>query len=147
MQIRHLRPTMGYHWESGNNDHSIDESIYFHLPSKTLISKLDLCYPPQQFENWIDKNGIQVFKSPSVTSKGPSYAMIRTDILNSWLMEENLCIVWIIGGEKQLFYGEGNKYKINEFSGLYSTVDNNITKGDMWFLNIRERNGSHIKTN
>ena len=145
LQVKHLCPTMEYHWESGNDDHSIDESIHFYLPSKTLISKLNLYYPPQQFENWVDKNGIQVFKSPSITSKGPSYAMIRTDALNTWLTKENLCMVWIIGGEKQLFYGEGDIYKINEFSGVYSTMCSNKIKGDMWFLKIRERNGSNIK--
>ena len=44
LKIKHLCPTMEYSWESGNTDHSIDESISFFLPSKTLIDKLHLHY-------------------------------------------------------------------------------------------------------
>ena len=81
LKIKHLCPTMEYNWESGNTDHSIDESISFYLPSKTLIDKLHLHFPPKQFEYWINNVKSPIFHNPSIKSKGPSCALIKTDVL------------------------------------------------------------------
>ena len=133
IKIKHLRPTMEYIWESGNGNHFIDETISFYLPSKTLIDELNLYYPPKQYEDWVS-NSIPAFKNPSIKSKGPSYALVKTDVLNTWLDRDNLCVVWLIGGEKRL-YAQDSKGKKHDFSGVYFSDNGNI-KGDLWFLSI-----------
>ena len=138
LNINYLCPFMEYYWESGNTDYSIDETISFYLPSKTLIDKLDLHYPPGQFEHWVNKNNISIFKDPSIVSKGPSCPLVKTDVLNSWLNKENLCLVWLIGGEKRLYGKDSMKGKRHDFSGVYYFDDNNQITGDIWFLGMSE---------
>lgn len=134
LNIKHLRPVMEYNWESGNTDYSIDETISFYLPSKTLIDKLNLHCPPGQFECWVNNNKIPVFKDPSVTLNGPSCPLVKTNILNSWLKQDNLCLVWLIGGERRL-YGKDMTGKKHAFSGVYFTNGDQI-EGHMWFHDI-----------
>ena len=135
LDISHLRPVMEYNWESGSTDHSIDETISFYVPSKTVINKLNLQYLPGQFEAWVNNEKIPIFKDPSVTSKGPSCPLVKTDILNSWLNKDNLCLVWLIGGEKRLYEQDSMTGKRHDFSGIYFTNVDEI-EGDMWFLDI-----------
>ena len=131
-EIKHFVPVSHYTWES--EDHSMDKGISFYLPSQILIDKLNLCYPPGQYKYWKDKNNYPVFTDPSICSVGPSSALIKTDILNSWLAQEKLCLVWLIGGEKRL-YGTDYSGKRHDFSGVYFT-DNDQIKGDIWFLDM-----------
>ena len=140
LSIKHLRPVMEYNWESGSTDYSIDETISFYLPSKTLINKLNLQCLPGQFEAWVNSNKIPVFKDPSVTLKGHSCPLVKTDILNSWLNQDNLCLVWLIGGEKRL-YGQNSMIgKRHDFSGIYFNNNNKI-EGNLWFLGISSWGG------
>ena len=137
LPIKNLCPFARYEWEFGNTDYSIDETISFYLPSKTLIDKLDLYYPPRQFEHWVNKDNIPIFKDPSIVSKGPSCPLMKTDILNSWLNKDNLCLVWLIAGEKRLYGKDGMPLKRHDFNGVYF-FDNNQITGDIWFLDMLE---------
>ena len=132
LKLKHLCPLMEYSWEGGNTDQSIDQAISFYLPSKTLIDKLALYYPQKQFEDWVNSDGVSVFKNPSIKSKGPPYALIKTDTLNSWLKKDNLCVVWLIGGEKRI-YEKDLKGKRHDFSGIYFNKNDKI-EGKLWFL-------------
>ncbi len=132
---KYLCPIREYSWESGNADHSIDESISVYLPTKILIDKLKLYYLPGQFEYWVNNDGTPIFKNPSIKSKDPSYALIKTDVLNTWLDQDNLCLIWLIGGEKRLYGKDSMTGKRHVFSGVYFTNGDKI-EGTMWFLNI-----------
>ncbi|MDE0118794.1 MAG: hypothetical protein OXM55_02150 [Bdellovibrionales bacterium] len=136
IQLKYLHPIITYRWSTRLKDNSIDEDIYFYLPSKTLIDKLNLYYPPKQFENWVNSNQIPVFKNPSLKEKGPSYPLIKKDVLCEWLNKENLCLVWLIGGQKSLCRAKPGLFKNHNFSGVYFTNGDQI-EGNMWFLDIQ----------
>ena len=136
LNIKHLCPSIEYNWESGNTDYSIDKTVSFYLPSKTLIDKLSLKCFPGQFGNWVNNDNTLVFRDPSIKLKGPSCPLVETDILNSWLSKDNLCLVWLIGGEKRLYEKDSMSGKLHEFSGIYFTNDDQKITGDMWFLDI-----------
>ena len=140
LSIKHLRPVMEYNWESGSTDYSIDETISFYLPSKTLINKLNLKYPPGKLDHWVNNNKIPIFKDPSVALKGPSCPLVKTDILNSWLNQDNLCLVWLIGGEKLLYGQNSMTGKRHDFSGIYFNKNNKI-EGNLWFLDTSSWGG------
>ena len=72
-------------------------------------------------------------------SKGPSYALIKTDVLNTWLNQKKICLVWLISGAKLLEedYNEQKKGIRHNFSGVYF-VDNDKVKGNFWFLNVKQ---------
>lgn len=133
--VKHIVPIAKYQWESGSLDHSITKSISFYLPSKTLIDGLDLSATSgEKVSEWVDSNGNLAFFDPSVFEQGPSYALIRTDVLMPWLEQQGLQLVWLVGGEKYLSTNRASKfYGRLVFSGDYFiTADG--PKGNNWFI-------------
>ncbi|GAA0431319.1 hypothetical protein GCM10008934_21020 [Virgibacillus salarius] len=134
INVKHLIPTNQYEWESGSTDNSIDETISLYLPNKQFVSDLGLNLKPYSSNLWLDMEGSTAFIDPSVNETGPSYGLIRSDLLDQWLEKNNLQIVWLVGGEKQLFTYMADKfYGRLVYSGLY-TVSNDNIDGEMWFI-------------
>lgn len=137
--MRHLVPIAKYEWESGNEDHSITDNISFYLPSKTLISGLDLSAASGKVGQWVDTNNQLAFFDPSVLEQGPPYAVIRTDLLLSWLEQQGLQLVWLVGGEKYLSANKSAKfYGRLVFSGAYLITEHG-PKGNLWFIREEPR--------
>lgn len=134
INVKYHVPVNEYEWESGSVDHSLDESISFYMPSSKLIADLhltniDIINPGA----WTNDTGELVFLDPSVMNEGPSYGLIRKDIIQKWLEENNLLLVWLIGGEKQLFTEMAEKfYGRLVYNGMFALIDNEI-KGELWF--------------
>ena len=127
----YFAPVSQYEWESGNQDHSVDRSLSFYLPAKELVESLDL-RRTDDFGSWRDNERV-IFCDPSIKEYGPSYALVDSRKLNKWLEENELDIIWLIGGEKGLFSSDA--YKSHGFliySGLFKLVDNTPT-GSLWF--------------
>lgn len=99
---KYIIPVSEYSWERGNVDYSIDETLSIYLPAKELVNELGMERGPNEFGNWRVGEDI-VFTDPSVEEYGPSYALMKTDALEEWMARNNLRILWLIGGEKQLF--------------------------------------------
>lgn len=132
INVEYHVPVCEYEWESGSADHSIDESIRFYMPSPKLVNDLSLfnCINPGE---WTNIKGELVFLDPSTMKEGPSYGLIRKDIMQQWLEENDLQIVWLIGGEKQLFTYRADKfYGRLVYSGMF-TLTENVIKGELWF--------------
>lgn len=53
---------------------------------------------------------------PSELENDPSAAFIKAGHLDKWLVENDLQLIWFIGGEKQIFNGKGNVSKRLEFN-------------------------------
>nr|WKN34363.1 NACHT domain-containing protein [Tunicatimonas sp. TK19036] len=131
--LKHFRPVSQYEWERGT-DYSIDESLYFFLPAKELVEDLGLKTQANIFGNWVDDKSETVFFDPSLTQDGSSYALMRKDILTNWLLKNDLEIVWLVGGSKQLFRSHGDGfYGEVEFSGFYHIQNSGIV-GDLKFV-------------
>jgi len=117
--VKHFIPFAKYEWEDGGNDYSLNSSIYFHMPAKELIQDMDLARPPGQWGSW-EHEGELVFFDPSLEEYGPSYALMRSDILQNWLEDNDMEIVWLIGGEKQMFSsGASQFFGRLVYSGLF----------------------------
>ncbi len=134
IKVKHLVPINQYEWESGSTDQSIDDSISLYLPNKHLINELDISLKPYETGIWLDSKENPAFIDPSANTTGPSYALIRSDLLEQWLAKSDLQLVWIIGGEKYLFTNMAQKsYGKLIFSGIY-TISNNNLEGEMCFI-------------
>lgn len=144
---KHFVPISKYEWESGSTDHSLDHSLSFYLPAKELVESLDLRRTDNDFGAWENDGGV-IFCDPSIKKYGPSYALMDSQKLGEWLDENGLDILWLIGGEKQLFspgFGAGNFYGRLIYSGLFRLV-NGVPTGSLWFEKEepRERTGLEV---
>ncbi len=131
--VKHLVPISKYEWESGGVDYSLDSSLGFYLPAKELIEGLDLVRSHEQIGEWADKSNQTVFLDPSLNETGASYALIRSETLQVWMDKNDFELVWLIGGEKQLYGSYSSKfYGRLEFSGIYQ-LGKGSPSGDIWF--------------
>ena len=129
---KYFVPVSQYEWETGNQDHSIDKSLSFYLPAKELVESLELRRVNNDFGSWRDDDGV-IFRDPSIEKYGPSYALMDSRKLNEWLNENELDILWLIGGEKTLFLSYPHKfYGSLIYSGLFKLVGS-IPSGSLWF--------------
>ena len=92
---------------------------------------MDLSRPPGQWGRWEYKKQL-VFFDPSLEEYGPSYALMRTEKLQKWLEDNDLEIVWLIDGEKQMFSsGVGQFFGRLVYSGLFK-YENGKPVGNVW---------------
>ncbi|MFD2672617.1 hypothetical protein [Marinicrinis sediminis] len=134
INVNYLVPTNQYEWESGSTDKSLNKSISIYLPNKLLISDMGLKFKHNTYGEWVDSNNNLAFIDPSIKEIGPSYALIRKDIMNEWLEANELQLVWLIGGEKQLFTSMASKFFGRlVYSGIYTYTDKGID-GEMWCI-------------
>lgn len=135
LKISHHVPICQYEWESGSIDYSINENIRFYMPSPKLIYDLNLMNNVSDPGIWENNNGNGniVFMDPSVSNVGPSYGLIKKDIIQKWLNENDLILVWLVGGEKNLYTRRSDKfYGRLVYNGFY-TLDNDFIDGELWF--------------
>lgn len=134
VKTRHIVPVVEYNWGAESNDRSLDKSISLYLPSKILITNLGLRLAPLEYGIWIDDEGRPAFIDPSTSEIGPSYALLRSNLLTSWLEESDLMLVWLVGGEKRLFTNNADKFFGSLiYSGIFTKTKEG-KKGDLWFI-------------
>jgi len=78
------------------------------LPSPLIINEFELSNSPMQIGKWFDKNGEIVFMQPDLLDSHNHYAMIDYNQFKKWLDDNVSALVWIIGGEKQVFRSKYN---------------------------------------
>ncbi|CAB1277619.1 NACHT domain-containing protein [Candidatus Nitrosacidococcus tergens] len=130
--VRHFIPFAKYEWEDSGKDYSINSSLYFHVPAKELIQEMDLARFTGKRGQWESK-GKLMFLDPSLEEYGPSYGLICAERLQKWLDDNDMEIVWLIGGEKQMFSsGVSQFFGRLVYSGLFKYEDGKPI-GNMWF--------------
>lgn len=137
LDIEHLVPTNEYEWETGERDKSIDHSVSIYLPNPLLIKDLRLMPVLGNFNAWKDSENEVVFLDPSELEKGPSFALFNATILDNWLLENDLQIIWFIGGEKQIFNSKGNVARWLEFNYMLTDINGELIEEET----IKERTG------
>ncbi len=132
--LEQLIPIVEYEWEMGGREQSLLDSISIYVPAKEIVTGLSLSPNLEQYGHWINDNEELVFFDPSMNEKGSPSALIQTDILFEWLEENDLQLIWLVGGEKQLFTGSvSNFFGRLVFSGFYTLTENGIEGNDLWF--------------
>ena len=136
--IKRIVPTANYFWE-GHLDSTIDDlSICFYLPSKWLIEKLGI--QRHGTGEWYNIENKLVFFDPCLKEAGPSCALVNKSSLLSMLEKRGLQLVWLIGGEKNLYpydfhsstyHGPRGRYILN---GQYTLSPEGIISGNFWFI-------------
>ena len=137
-------PVSEYLWEIGGSigDFSLDNSLSFYLPAKELVEDMGLRRTESNNGSWENDEGV-IFKDPSLVDKGPSYALIRSQQLDEWLDKKGLALLWLIGGEKQMFSHNSDKfYGRLTFNAMYRLVDG-VPKGGIFRCSRQEPQGDY----
>ena len=102
-KVDYLNPIVEYMW-----DYS-DTSISFYMPSKTLIKELNLSPCIYNESSWKNPDNKIAFMNTNVNpSHGLNYPLMNEELLQKWLNEKGLILVWLIGGEKHLYLETSN---------------------------------------
>jgi len=136
--IKGIMNTVTYRWESAGYDKSVDQSILINLPSRKIVEGLNLHHDLIKLGHWKNHQGETVFFDPSVKEKGPSSSLCRTIHLSDWLKNNDLQIIWLVDGEKQLYIGysvgrESQFFGSLRYNGIYKLTPENNISGEMWF--------------
>lgn len=93
--------TIEYFWEE---EFDVSKGDVFQIckPSKILYDGLGLKYSKKDIY-FLDKDGNTVCFDPSSDNQTAQRLLIKKDKLNEFLNVCNMCIVWIISGEKMVF--------------------------------------------
>lgn len=129
---KYLVPISNYEWESGSNDYSLDSSLSFYMPAGEIIHDMNLNRSKENFGAWCDDHGQVIFLDPSIEEEGPSFALVRKKEFLNWLEKNDLEIIWLIGGEKQLFKPHSTFYGRLVYNVL-CCLDNEEVVSDIWF--------------
>lgn len=132
-------PVCEYSWSPGHPDFSIEDSIGFYAPSQLLIRDLNLSQNIMCPGEWFTNTGEGVFLDPSVFGKGRSYALFSKDLLSSWLEQNDLLLIWLLGGEKQWFSPDSDKFYGRQVFNFIEYYDGNACFDAC--TNIREEPG------
>jgi len=137
-----LTATYTYIQESGGYDKSIDESITVMLPNKWIIKKMNLKQSLTDGE-WINNENKAIIYDPTI-KKGNKFNQEYRSLLAQkkefleFLDKENLSIIWIMWGEKQIrqkdWHRSGKVYEIGEICG-YGYFDNGNFIEEKWICN------------
>ena len=134
ISTKYFVPVSEYNWESKNEDYSLDISLSFYLPAQELVEGLGLRRSAHDPGSWENDDGV-VFRDPSIEQYGPSYALMDSQTLDDWLSQNELEILWLIGGEKLLYSsntGSRESYERLIYNGLFRLVKGKPT-GTMRF--------------
>ena len=101
-----VRPaSFQYTAEAGTFDCSIEESFSLRLPHHDFVAKLGLRWTGTGTD-FCDSHGRSVAFDPTVHEDGPSGLLLREDYIRTYLSQNNLALVWIVQGEKEVL-GKG----------------------------------------
>lgn len=129
---KYLVPVSQYEWESGSPDYSLDSSLSLYMPAGEIIQDMNLKRSKENFGAWRDDKGEIIFLDPSIAEEGPSFALVKKKAFLNWLDENDLEILWLIGGEKQLFKSHSTFFGRLVYNALCRLEDDQIT-ADVWF--------------
>ena len=136
-----LLTTTEYLKESGSYDKSIDEPISIMLPNKWIINKMNIKQSLIDGE-WVNNENKPIIYDPTI-KKESNFEEYRSLLAKKkeflkFLEQENLSIIWIMWGEKQIreknWHTSGKTYEIWEICG-YGYFDNGRFVEEKWICN------------
>ncbi|EBO6557625.1 hypothetical protein FNH72_09045 [Salmonella enterica subsp. arizonae] len=114
-----------HHWES---DSSGDNELSYLAPCEFMYHGMKLNYSENTGE-WLDSDGDVIFLDPSIHNENKSALIVDKDKLEQFLLKNELNIVWVVTGEKNIHSMrpidlDGDKWL--EIYGIYTLKNNNV---------------------
>lgn len=90
-----------YLQESSTQDCSVDESFTLSLPDSHLLRHMGVRWSGRHAD-YVNADGELMFTDPTVCASGPSSLLTREDKFKDFLEREDLVLVWLLCGEKEI---------------------------------------------
>ena len=125
-------PLYEYEFSTNSFDHMEDESSSFYMPSKKIIEEMELKNNKEKPGEWMKDNAV-VFRDPGLDINTQSCALFEKKAFCEWLKDNDYVLIWLIGGEKQLFTSHVTHFfgRLN-YNCLYYMDGEGIIKGETW---------------
>lgn len=125
-------PLYEYEYSTSSFNHMEDEYSSFYMPSKKIIEEIELTKNKENPGEWL-KNNVVVFKDPGLGINTQSCALFNKEVFCNWLKRNGYMLIWLIGGEKQLFTPHVRHFfgRLN-YNGFYYMDGDGIINGEIW---------------
>ncbi|BCJ98460.1 NACHT domain-containing protein [Anaerocolumna chitinilytica] len=125
-------PLYEYEFSTSRFDHMEDETSSFYMPSKKIIEEMGLTNNKENPGEWM-KDNIAVFRDPSLDVNTQPCALFEKKAFCEWLNKNDYVLIWLIGGEKQLFSPHVTKFfgRLN-YNYLYCMDGKGNINSDTW---------------
>lgn len=125
-------PLYEYEYSTSSFDHMEDEHSSFYMPSKKIVQEIGLTKNKENPGEWM-KDGTAVFRDPGLDINTQSCALFHKEVFCEWLKASGYMLIWLIGGEKQLFTPHARHFfgRLN-YSGLYYMGGDGVIAGENW---------------
>ena len=120
----------------GEYDCSSDEGAAstLYLPSHLVVRSCRLTWTGTGAD-YVDDNSTKAAFDPSAYEPGPNALLLRFDLLNDFLKENQLELSWAVTGEKQSMGTTGQPYGWLQFQGAYVLRGGQPVGRSNWFHN------------
>lgn len=125
-------PVFEYRWSTENFSHVKSEHNNFYMPSKKIVNDMNINNDINTPSYWFKDDNL-IFMDPVFDYSTQPCALIKKDIMCQWLSENDYVLLWLIGGEKQLFTIDVDKfYGRLVYSAFYSMDGSGEIEGQIW---------------
>lgn len=132
-----LHATCSLLWEE-EYDASKEEAISWNVPCPQLCESLHLKQLESDCFYFDERNHLAAFDVN--LTQGFNRFVIRRDLLDGFLNENNLQLIWLVDAEKEIFSSDTQVSEWSEWQAVYSYEDSGIT-GDLKFRGINPLRG------
>ena len=109
-----------------------DSATTLYLPSHLVVRGCRLTWTGIGAD-YVDDNSMRVAFDPSAHEPGPNALLLRLDLLETYLSENDLELCWAVTGEKQSMGTTGQPYGWLQFHGAYVLRDGKPEGRSDWF--------------
>jgi hypothetical protein len=111
--------------EAGNYDHSLTRNFSVRLPAPWLVHKLGLRLADGRTVRYVDAHGRTQAFDPSAEVVGPSTTLVDRDRFLSACRSEELSPIWVLGGAKEVYSKDPDRFGRRNWTSVYSFDDQN----------------------
>jgi len=124
-----LSPIYYYSWSTGGQEHTLDESNDYYLPSRKLIKDINMINLGRG--RWGFNDNVIFFNR--INNDSSKNVLMKKEILLNWLLKNDLTIIWFIGGEKMAYNARNTDLLGNmEFDGVFYMNNRGLINGSSW---------------
>ena len=121
--VEGICPTFQLVQEASGYNFSLVQNLRVVLPCPWLMRDLNMSLKDGRDLIYIDPNGIEIYKDPSVSTAGRSAGLVNRDAYVRILSQKELAPIWVIAGGKELHSDRNDEFGQRWFTSIWTLED------------------------